>query len=97
MSFTLIVNPHATQDAEESAIWYEKQKAGLGKEFVKAIDEGINSIQNNPYHFSVLKKNFRRIIIGKFPFGIFYLIENNTIIILAVWHFKRKPFGWLRK
>ena len=97
MSFQLVVNPRASTDAEEATIWYEKQRKGLGREFVQAIDEAINSILSNPYKFVVIREDFRRMVIPRFPFGIFYLIENNTVVILAVWHFKRKPFGWLKK
>ena len=97
MSFQLVVNPRASEDAVEAAVWYEKQRKGLGREFVESIDEGVASILDNPYKFGILRENFRRIVINRFPFGIFYLIENNTVVILAVWHFKRKPFGWLKK
>jgi len=97
MNFRLVVQPRASQEAEEAAIWYEKQRTGLGKEFVDSIDDGIIPILSNPYQFAVTKKNFRRKVIRRFPFGIFFIIENDIVIIIAIWHFKRKPFGWLRK
>ena len=97
MNFRLVVNPRAEQDAEEAALWYEKQHKGLGIEFIQAIDEGILSIQNNPHKFTVLRKDFRRVVLRRFPFGIFYKIDNDVIVVVAVWHFKRKPFSFLRR
>jgi len=97
MSFRLVVQPRASQEAEEAALWYEKQSIGLGKEFIGAIDEEILAILKNPLGFAVVKKNFRRKVIRRFPFGIFFIIENETVIVVAIWHFKRKPFGWLKR
>ena len=97
MSFRLVIQPRASQEAEEAAIWYEKQRKGLGKEFVRELDFGIVSILHNPYKFEVLRNEFRRKVVKRFPFGIFFRIDNDTVIIVAIWHFKRKPFGWVRK
>lgn len=93
----MVVNPAAAQDAEEAARWDEKQRKGLGKEFIDAVDEGIQFILNDPNKYSVLRKNFRRVILRRFPFGIFFSIDNDVIVIIAIWHFKRKPLSFLRR
>ena len=97
MNYRLVVNPRAARDAEEAAEWYEKQSKELGKEFINALDAALKSILDNPNKYALLRKNFRRVIVNRFPFGIFYLIENDTLVVLSIWHFKRKPFAWLRK
>jgi len=30
----------------------------------------------------------------RFPYGIIYRLEKNTIYIVAIAHFKRRPFYW---
>ncbi|MBL1212682.1 MAG: hypothetical protein HND52_04870 [Ignavibacteriae bacterium] len=36
-------------------------------------------------------KNIRRALIRKFPFGIHYIIENEQVIVIAVFHVSRNP------
>ena len=97
MSFVLVVTPRAAEDAEEAALWYDKQRKGLGEDFLLAVEAELNSIARNPNQYAIMRGQYRRAVVQRFPFGIFYAIENERIIVFSVWHYKRKPFGWLRK
>jgi len=39
-------------------------------------------------------KQARRCLTNRFPYGIIYQIRDNTILIVAVWHLKRRPQTW---
>ena len=97
MNYQLVVLPTVQTDIEEAALWYNNQRKGLGAELLLSIEAEINLIARNPYTYQVSKKDYRRALIHKFPYNIFYKIDNDKVVILALWHFKRKPFSWLKR
>ena len=44
----VVVRPAAAADIEEAFAWYEQQRAGLGLDFLQAVDEALSAIQSNP-------------------------------------------------
>lgn len=55
---TLFITPRAAQDAEEAAHWYNKQRKGLGEDFLLAIEAVLHSIQRNPEQYQIVRKPF---------------------------------------
>jgi len=49
-----------------------------------ALDTTFNTIQRNPNHFQVVYENVRRALTARFPYGIFFIIEDYTVYILAI-------------
>lgn len=45
MSLPLIITPEAEADLAESKGWYERQRAGLSKEFVLCIEEVLDPLR----------------------------------------------------
>ena len=89
MSYNLIVRAKAEQHAVEAYTWYEERLAGLGNEFLLSLDACINSIERNPNLFQKKYKNIRMGMLERFPYGVYYIIDNNLIIVLAILHFSR--------
>jgi toxin ParE1/3/4 len=84
--YKLIIKPSAETDAADAAVWYISRSEGLGNEFLLSIDAKINTIQRNPNQFQVVYKNVRRALTERFPYGIFFIVENDTIYVLAIVH-----------
>jgi toxin ParE1/3/4 len=68
MKFRIAISEEAESDLDNTFIWYEFQKIGLGKEFIKCIDDALSLIRNNPKTFQISFGNIRRCVIKKFPF-----------------------------
>ena len=81
----------AKEDLEKSFGWYEAQRRGLGFDFLDCIESSIMKIFISPELYSVIYLNFRRCVIRRFPFSIFFTIENNEIIIHSVFDNRRNP------
>jgi toxin ParE1/3/4 len=92
--YRLIFKPFAEDEATQAALWYNDKSSGLGNDFLLALDAKINAIQRNPTQFQEVYKSIRRAVISRFPFGVFFTIENDTIYILAVLHTSRNPKIW---
>ncbi|MCD5417498.1 type II toxin-antitoxin system RelE/ParE family toxin [Candidatus Bipolaricaulota bacterium] len=44
--------------------------------------------------YSVLHRQTCRAIMHRFPFGVFYRIEGDSIVVVAVLHGSRHPKRW---
>lgn len=91
MKYKIILRPEAENDLKEAFQWYEEQKPGLGLDFLLCIDASFDIIMGNPELYQKVYKNIRRALPRRFPYGIFYIIEKNKVIVLAVLHVKRDP------
>jgi plasmid stabilization system protein ParE len=97
MSHSLIIRPEAEQDIQDAFAWYETQSSQLGSEFVRAIDVSLSGIGRNPFAYAVIRKPIRRTLIRRFPFGIFYVVDQDAIAVIACLHGKRDPTQRLNK
>jgi toxin ParE1/3/4 len=89
-----IIRSHAERDIAEAYGWYEEQRTGLGADFLLCVEEGLARIQRAPEAYPVVHKDVRRLLIKRFPYGIFYVVERSAIIVLAVFHERRDPAAW---
>jgi hypothetical protein len=90
----LVVRPEAELDTFEAALWYEGEKAGLGAAFLQAVRGVFLRIGESPLQFPVVADNVRRALLGRFPFGVFFLLEGERATVLAVMHLHRRPATW---
>jgi hypothetical protein len=90
IKFNLKFGAEASAEIEESYIWYEEQKDGLGELFLQHLDYALKNIQKNPDAFLRIA-NHRQYHMDNFPFVILYEKIGRTIYIDAVFHTSRNP------
>ena len=91
MSFGLIVRRRAEQDIAEAGLWYEGRQTGTALYFLRCIDAAIARIARHPEAGPVQFGPFRRLLVARFPFGVFYSIESSDVIVHGVFHLSRDP------
>lgn len=89
------VNKRAIIAIENAAEYYLSKQAGLEIKFLKEIDSYFQKIKKNPEQFQIRYKEVRVIFLKKFDFGIHYIIDKDTIHVLAVFHTSQSPDKWL--
>ena len=94
MTFRLRVKPRVYSDIQEAYQWYEEQSVGLGAAFIKAVDDSLDRIAEHPESYPAVMENVRRAVLHRFPYGIFYFVEGDTVVVLACYHASRDPRGW---
>lgn len=97
MNYKLIVRPEAEAELTDAFVWYEQQVAGLGDHFLLAIDATINAILRNPLQYPVIYKNVRRALTRRFPYQVFFVMNDAQIVIIAVFHGMRNPAIWQQR
>jgi len=90
----IIVRAEAEAELSEAYDWYNVRMVGLGDQFFMSVDATIQAISRNPNQFPEIYKTIRRALIHRFPYAIFFVVEESQIIILAIFHAKRNPKQW---
>jgi toxin ParE1/3/4 len=94
MTKEIRLKEEAEADLEEASVWYQQQQRGLGYEFLDEVVSLLRSIQQNPFGFPIVHRNTRRALTKRFPFGAFYRVESEHIVVLAIMHASRHPNRW---
>jgi plasmid stabilization system protein ParE len=91
MNHELVIRPEAEVDLMEIFTWYEGKRQGLGREFLNQVETSLRFIQENPFVSFDLYKGVRRYLLRRFPYKIFYYVNAQRIIVLAIIHGGRDP------
>ncbi len=88
-------HPEARNEAHTATIWYHERSRAAALSFARAVAEGVQSIREHPEAWPIWKGEVRRRVLRRLPYSIFYLIEGELVVIVAVAHHKLRPGYWL--
>ena len=94
MRYHLIIKSKAEKDLQQSFEWYQEKKQGLGDELIEQTEVTIRKILDNPYQYPRIHGEIRRALVRRFPYSILYIVEKDTVSIIAIFHCKRNPSEW---
>jgi plasmid stabilization system protein ParE len=94
MAAELIIAPEAARDIDEAYGWYERQRAGLGEEFLTCVDACVQAIRRAPEMHSIAHEDYRRGLVRRFPYAIFYECSPGVVTVYGVFHTARDPAKW---
>lgn len=94
---SLILHPEAETEMTESALYYERQVSGLGRDFLAALDVAFDQIVQDPNRWRIFGKDVRRYLMPCFPFGVLYQVRGERIQVVAVAHLSRHPDYWTNR
>ena len=89
-----ILDP-AERDLEKGYRFYEKQSPGLGSYFLDSLYSDIDSLAYFGGIHSVVF-TFHRLLSKRFPFGVYYEIVEDVVLVTAVLDCRRNP-NWIRE
>ena len=97
MPARLIIAPEAEQDVADAYGWYEDRRVGLGEEFLSSVDACIRAICRAPEMYPVVHETYRRALLRRFPYAVFYEHAGETVTIYSVFHTSRNPDKWRQR
>ncbi|MCK6526854.1 type II toxin-antitoxin system RelE/ParE family toxin [Myxococcota bacterium] len=91
--------PAAEQELREAIDWYEDQRAGLGIEFLAAVDVALTGVGEMPDRYPTWPGNplYRRLLLARFPFVVFFRLVAGECQVVAVAHCSRRPGYWAER
>lgn len=89
MSWLLLVRPEAERDIAQTRDWYDQKAVGLGDQFLDEIASAMGELTHDPHLPRLYHLNFRRVLLRRFPYKLFYQVLGDRVIIFRVIHAKQ--------
>lgn len=86
--------PEADADLQEARAWYDRISLDLGERFALAVEATVEAIALHPLQFPVVHRGRRRAGVRRFPYGIFFEVQEHRIVVIACFHGARNPKRW---
>ena len=90
----LFVRPAARRDAARAFRWYERQRPGLGHEFLRAVGVTFAAVDRTPERFPVALDDIRTAVVRRFPYAVYFVVDPAGTAAIAVMHGRRHPRRW---
>lgn len=87
----------AEEEMLDAAWYYEQQVIGLGESFLDKVNTAVRDIAEHPFRWPVIRPNIRLRLVHRFPYGLYYRVDQDEIVILAVAHLRRRPMYWIER
>jgi plasmid stabilization system protein ParE len=94
MNYPLVITPEAEADMQQASQWYESQRVGLGADFLDRVEKVLDRITFSPEIHAVAYRNVRQTLVRKFPYVVCYILEQDRVDVIAVFHVRRDPSSW---
>jgi toxin ParE1/3/4 len=84
----------AAAELQQARAGYDDIRPDLGERFAVAVEAAAEAIAQRPLQFPVIHRGRRRAGVRRFPYGIFFEVQENRIVVIACFHAKRDPRQW---
>jgi toxin ParE1/3/4 len=94
MSLPVILRPIAEADIQATYDELEQAQLGLGDKFVARVYEVLEKIEAMPEIYGLVWQDVRAARLRKFRHVIYYVVFEDRVEVLAVFHGSRAASAW---
>jgi plasmid stabilization system protein ParE len=94
VTLQVVWTPEANEDLLEARAWYDNIRPELGERFALAVEATVEALAEHPLQFPVVYRNRRRAGVRRFPYGLFFDVQDNRIVVIACFRGRRDPRRW---
>ncbi|MBI5365642.1 MAG: type II toxin-antitoxin system RelE/ParE family toxin [Planctomycetes bacterium] len=91
MTAELRIRPEVAGDTLAAFAWYEAKAEGLGSEFLRVLYAAIEGIARQPLLYRPARPPFRRCLLRRFPYAVYFTLTRHRVLIFGVFHCARNP------
>ena len=91
MNYILRFHRAVEEDVRHAREWYEGRETGLGARFELAYFSTLDSIARSAEAPRPTFRIFRRVLVQKFPYAVWYRVDGNLATIVLVFDCRRDP------
>ena len=84
----------ARDELLRSVEFYEDKALGLGEAFIEEVERIVTKISETPALGVPYVDPTRRFPLDRFPYSIVYIVESDSILVIAIAHQRRRPGYW---
>ena len=94
MSYVVRFTVDSKIDVDDAVDWYRRKSPAYATRFARAVDRTLDLIEAMPNSFPKADQIVRVAKTRKFPYGIYFEIDGDEILIIAVCHLSRDSRVW---
>lgn len=87
----LVLLPAAEQDIADAMAWYDSQSQGLGDVVLSEVEACFARILPRPARYPVAYGPFRRALVRRFPYVVYFRVDADELLVFAIYHQRRDP------
>lgn len=87
----LVYRAEAAADVRAAFEWYQRQREGLGDEFLAELARAEDIARANPLSYRIMRRDARRVMLHRFPYQLIYRVVADIIVVVACFHGRRSP------
>jgi toxin ParE1/3/4 len=91
MTYVLRFLPEVETDVLNGRAWYEDKSSGLGEEFLRVFYACSQELTRNPMVHQMVHRDFRRCLLRRFPYAVYFRVEDDRVVVFGVFHCARDP------
>jgi hypothetical protein len=88
------LSAQARIDLRKTYDWYDAQSTGLGPHFTRAFVQAVEAVTDRPTSFPEVEGDLRRVILSRFPFGVFFRVVADVIRVIRVIDLRSDDRKW---
>jgi toxin ParE1/3/4 len=92
----------ALAEYEDAVVYYEGREEGLGARLIQEFDEAVAVALAFPGAFAIVEGTpavyeLRSVMLRTFPIKLVYTVRDDALLLVAVFHARRRPGYWLER
>lgn len=91
------IQPEAVEEITAAVRWYAARGTALGTGFREDLRACLTRIRDHPEAYQTVRGDARRASLRRFPYSVIYLVDEETVMVLACFHPSRDPGEWERR
>jgi plasmid stabilization system protein ParE len=89
--YSVRYTPAAAAEVAIAIRWYDQPDINQAASFVREIERTEAHLTSHPELYQRAEGEIRRAVLRRFPYSLFYVIENVSVIVLACMHQHQNP------
>jgi plasmid stabilization system protein ParE len=94
MTFRLVLRPEVEAEVTAAYLWYKRRSPSAGTAFLRSLDDRIESVRTDPERYRLIYRTARRALLSRFPYALYFGIEDSDVVVVACCHTRRRPRYW---
>jgi len=95
-SVRIEIQPSALADLKRGFYFYESQESGLGDYFLNSLYSDVDSLLLYAGIHSIHFGGFHRLLAKRFPYGVYYKLDEQRVFVAAILDLRRDP-KWISR
>jgi len=91
VSFGLVFKRLAEAEIAEVFAWYDQNGLDQGRAFLVELERVERFVRLNPLLYPKVEGDIRRANLRRFPYSLFYVVDDETVTVLSCFHQHRDP------